>query len=101
MVSKIVWTRKAVVSFENTLEYLHAQVSEQAAMKFANTVMTKVENLGANRFDGQPVANTKSIRFILIGKYHRLYYRRDGLSLFITQLYDTRQNPDKRPYSKK
>jgi hypothetical protein len=48
--------------------------------------------------DGRPISSRKTIRFVLVGKYHRMYYRKHGLTLFITRFFDTRQNPDKRPY---
>ena len=51
-------------------------------------------------YEGRLAPNMRTVRFVLIGKSHRLYYRRHGLTLFITQVYNTRQNTDKKPYSK-
>ena len=42
----------------------------------------------------------KPFVFVIIEKHHRLYYRRNGLTLYVAQIYDTRQHPDKKPYSK-
>lgn len=48
--------------------------------------------------EGRPVPPLKTIRFVRIGKYHRMYYRKHGLTLHITHFFDMRQDPKKRPY---
>jgi plasmid stabilization system protein ParE len=98
MVKKIEWSKTALVELNQMLTYLQDEVSENAADKFADLVKLKLSQLAANTFDGRPVPTRTNIRFILLGKYRRLYYRRHGLILYITRFYDTRQDPSKRPY---
>ncbi len=100
MVNKVVWTQKAVNQMENVLNFLSDEVSEKAATKFLETVLNKVKTLENNTYEGRPIPNKKTIRFVIIEKHHRLYYRRNGLTLYVAQIYDTRQHPDKKPYSK-
>jgi plasmid stabilization system protein ParE len=101
MVNKIVWTEKATNQVENILLYISKEVSEQSATAFLDTLMTKVKSLEANTYEGRLAPKMRTVRFVLIGKNHRLYYRRSGNTLFITQLYDTRQDPSKSPYIKR
>ena len=101
MVNKIEWTLNAVNQVEGVLEFLTKEVSENASIKFLETVLSKVKSLENNTYEGRPVPNMRTVRFVIFEKHHRLYYRRHGRTLFITNVYDTRQNPDKRPYSKR
>ncbi len=98
MVKKIEWTKTSLVDLSQILIYLRDEVSENASIKFAGLVKLKISQLADNNFEGRSIPNRKSIRFILLGKYHRLYYRRHGNILYVTRFYDTRQNPNKQPY---
>lgn len=98
MVNKIEWSDTALADLGRILTYLRDEISESAADKFAQAVKFKIAQLATNTFDGRPVPTRRSIRFVLLGRYHRLYYRRRGLTLYITRFYDARQDPNKRPY---
>jgi plasmid stabilization system protein ParE len=98
MVNKIAWSKTSLAELGQILIYFRDEVSESTSERFADLVKLKISQLAANTFDGRPVPTRKNIRFILLGKNHRLYYRRHGQTLFITRFYDTRQNPSKRPY---
>ncbi len=99
MVNKIEWSKTSLAELGQILMYLRAEVSGNVAQKFADLVKLKISQLATNTFDGRPIPTRKHIRFILLGKYHRLYYRRHRRTLYITRFYDTRQDPNKRPYS--
>lgn len=100
MANKVIWTQKAVVQIENILTFLSEDVSDQSASKFLELIMSKVKSLENNTYEGRIVPKMRTVRFILVGKHHRLYYRRNGLTLVVTQIYDTRQSVDKKPYRK-
>ena len=99
MAKKIEWSQTALVELGQILVYLTDEVSENASEKFADLVKSKIVQLATDTFDGRPVPTRKSIRFILLGRYRRLYYRRHGQILYIARFYDTRQDPSKQPYS--
>lgn len=40
----------------------------------------------------------KTVRFINLDKHRQMFYRVHGSTAFITDFFDVRQNPDKRPY---
>ena len=100
MVKRIEWSLTATAELGQILTYLRFEVSYQTALNFNELLQKRIDLLRTNRIEGRPVLNRKTVRFILLGKYHRLYYRRHGLTLYIARIYDTRQNPDKLPYKK-
>ena len=98
MVNSVVFTPTSLRELNSILAYLRLHSSDQAAESFLNLLEKQVNYLESNLMEGRPVTSRKTIRFVLVGKYHRLYYRKHGLTLYITRAFDTRQNPDKRPY---
>jgi plasmid stabilization system protein ParE len=98
MVKRIEWTQTALVELGQVLNYLKNEVSIDTAIIFSDLLKKKIKNLETNKIEGRLVPTKKTIRFILLGKHHRIYYRRHGLTLFITRIFDTRQDPKKRPY---
>jgi plasmid stabilization system protein ParE len=101
MAKRVEWSQTAAAELGQVLTYLRFEISYQTAVNFNELLQNKIDLLQSNRLEGRPVLNRKSVRFILLGKHHRLYYRRHGLSLYIARLYDTRQNSDKLPYRKR
>ena len=98
MVNRVVFTPTSLVESNGIITYLRNNVSDQAAERFLDLIKRQVMQLESNLMEGRPISSRKTIRFVLVGKHHRMYYRKHGLTLFITHFFDTRQNPDKRPY---
>jgi plasmid stabilization system protein ParE len=98
MVNKIEFSRHALSELSEIITYLQDNASEQASERFGNLVKKQLIQLRSNTMEGRPVPSLKTIRFVRIGKYHRMYYRKHGLTLHITHFFDTRQDPSKRPY---
>jgi len=80
-------------SFENIAQYLEEIHSEQAAENFVSNVFSKIEVLKKYPTIGRKAPKRKTVRFVLIGKFRRLYYRVSGRYLVISSLFDTRQHP--------
>ena len=99
MVKKIIWTKAADKTFDNITTYLDEKASLQAAQNFAQLVYDKIDSLVKNPSLGRKVATTKSIRVLNFGKHHQLYYRIEGKNLIISNFFDTRQDPKKRPFN--
>ena len=95
---RIEWSQTSLNEIIQALNYLKIEVSAESAQRLADLIKKKVSMLETNRVEGRQVPSKKTIRFVLVGKNHRLYYRKQGLTLYITRFYDTRQNPNKRPY---
>ena len=99
MVKRIEWTKKAISELYHILDYLKIEVSENASERFLDLVEKQIESVRKYPTKGRLVPNRKTIRFVLLGKNHRFYYRVHGSILYITALFDTRQDTQKRPYS--
>ncbi len=70
----------------------------QAAAGFNQKVRDKIDKLANDRTVGRKSAAGKTILFVLIGKHHKLYYRKIGSKIRIVCFFDTRQDPRKSPY---
>ena len=99
MVKVIIWTKTAQRVFDSMIEYrlVHADSSE-SAKKFFLEVYHQIDKIVKHPTRGRMVRRTKSIRFINFGKHYEIFYRMDGTTLYISNFFDTRQNPTKRPY---
>lgn len=98
MVNRVEFTRDFLTELSGVISYLRDNASDQSAERLFNLIDKQITQLESNLMEGRPVTTRKTIRFVLVGKHYRMYYRKHGLTLYITHLFDTRQNPDKRPY---
>jgi plasmid stabilization system protein ParE len=99
MVKRIEWSKKAIGELYQVLGYLKSEVSVSSSENFLDLVEKHIEKIKNHPTKGRQAPNRKTIRFVLVGKNHRLYYRPHGSILYITALFDTRQDISKRPYS--
>ena len=98
MVTKIIWNKAALQTFDETTTYLLDNYSLKSAQKFADLVYDKIDWVAKYPTSGRKVPNTNTLRMVNFGTYHHLYYRTQGKTLFISNFWDSRQNPNKRPY---
>jgi plasmid stabilization system protein ParE len=98
MVKKIIWNKRGQNTFDDTINYLHDEVSQQSAETFFNIVYDKIDKLVKQPFIGRKVGFTKSVRVINLDKHRQMFYRIVGTTLYISYFFDTRQNPNKRPF---
>jgi plasmid stabilization system protein ParE len=98
MVKRIEWSQKAIRELRRTIEYLKSEASITSAERFTHLIQNRIEQVSKHPTMGRKAPNRKTVRFVLFGKSHRLYYRVHGSTLYITALFDARQDPRKRPY---
>ncbi len=98
MAKRIEWSQKAIRALNYNIMYLKNEVSFASAENFVKAIQQRIEQVEKHPTMGRKAPNRKTIRFVLVGKNYRLYYRLHGSTLYITALFDTRQTPDKRPY---
>ena len=98
MVRKIEWNKRAITELYAIVSYWLEQDAKQAAFNFNEKVKESIDKLHDNRTVGRKAPNAKTIFFVLIGKNHRMYYRKIGSTIRIVSFLDTRQDPSKRPY---
>jgi len=98
MARQIVWNKRAVVNFNEIVDYLETKVSERSAMDFVIRLDDLIEKLNAHPEIGRKTRNYNTVRQYRIDKYKKLYYRKHGKKLIIVFIFDERQNPESNPY---
>ncbi len=95
MVKQIKWNDRATADLYKIAKYLEENVSYQSAQNFADRVRKRVEDISKHPSMGRKAPKRKTIRFVLLGKHRRIYYRTQGQTLIISSIFDTRQHPGK------
>jgi plasmid stabilization system protein ParE len=98
MVTQIEWSDKSKSQAKNIISFLRENFTENAVENFKLNLERKLIFVAENPYTGRKVNDKKTIRFSNFGKYYRIYYRISGSKLFVSNIFDTRQDPSKRPY---
>ena len=98
MVDKIIWNKAASQTFDKITNYLVDEVSLTAAQNFATAIYDKIDYVAKYPFVGRSVKGTKSLKMLNVAKHYHLFFRVQGKTLFISDFFDSRQDPGKRPY---
>ena len=98
MARQIVWNKRAVQKFEEIIEYLEENSSQQAAINFVNKLNKLIEKINNYPEIGRRSKTKKTVRQYKIDKFRNLYYRKYGKKLIIVYIFDSRQNPKSNPY---
>lgn len=97
MAKNIAWLNTAWRQYQGILSYLYEHASLAAVERFNKEIDKKLDRIAKYPESGHPAPIT-GVRFIIISKRYRLYYRHHGPMLYLVFLWDTRQNPGKNPY---
>lgn len=95
MARQIIWTKQALGKLHEIILFLQNEVSLQAAINFNKKISEKLDLLKKYPEAGRPSKKKKTARFVLIGKHHRMFYRKQGQKIIISYFFDTRQHPSK------
>ena len=98
MVTKVKINKKAAQRINLIAEYLESEFSFNAAEKFVDNTYETIEKIQKHPTRGRKVASSKTVRFVPIDKHRILFYRVKSATLIVVDLFDTRQNPSKRPF---
>lgn len=98
MVNNVAWSQKSLRQMREIIAYRQSEVSEQSADNFVATFRKKLDGLKLHPEKGRKSPKAKTIQFINFDKYHRLYYRMNGTTLHIVEIWDMRRDPKKRKY---
>lgn len=98
MSMKVVWTRLALQELRKIHRYYRKNVSAQMADNIRDSVFTAADQLIAEARSGKVVEELNSTGFefrsVLRG-YYRIIYLIKGSEIYITDVFDTRLNPQK------
>ena len=98
MARQIVWNKRAVQKFEEIIDYLESNVSQQSAIKFVNEVNELIDKINKYPEIGRRTKTKKTVRQYKLDKHRNLYYKKSGRKLIIVYIFDSRQNPKSNPY---
>lgn len=98
MAFKIIWSEIALEDYKNVIDYLISNWPFTVAVEFENIVNKKLHTLSLQPFMGVASQKNSSIRSVLLTKHNRLYYRIKNETIELLTIFDTRQNPEKKPF---
>ncbi|MDX2002122.1 MAG: type II toxin-antitoxin system RelE/ParE family toxin [Chitinophagales bacterium] len=95
---KIVFTLQALLSFQEALEFLAIKVSPDKLAEIEAALFLAVESLNINPLKGQEEDYLKDFGLghrRLISGHFKIIYRVEGQTIYITDIFDSRQDPAK------
>ncbi len=90
--------KKANQRLYNIAEYLEEEYSFQTAKNFVQKVYKTIDKVAKHPTRGRKVPLSNTLQFINIDKHRQLFYRVHGTRLSVVDIFDTRQDPTKRPF---
>jgi len=95
---KLVYTEQSLESLEEALEFIANEVSDKKLMEIRDDILNTAESLIDNPFIGQKEIYLEHLglghRRIVSGNY-KIIYRVEKPYIYITDIFDTRQDPGK------
>ncbi len=98
MVKRVEWTQTAIRHYREIIFYYKNNEATQAAYKFEEAIFKKITQLMEQPLIGRPTRKFKTVRLIKIDAKRQMTYRVKGKTLFITNFWDTRRDPNQRPF---
>jgi plasmid stabilization system protein ParE len=99
MVKKIKINKTAAKKIQEIAQFLESEYSFHTAEKFVGNTYEAIEKIQKNPTRGRKTKASETVRFIPIDAHRILFYRYKATTLFVLDLFDTRQHPDKRPFA--
>jgi len=98
MAYEIVWTDNINEDIEDILVYLESVASQKTAENFLSELREKVSVLTKFPESGRKSQKNETVRSILFRKRYWVFYTIIGQEIIMLDIFDTRQDPKKRPY---
>lgn len=96
MALRIIFTKRATKRVVEISFYLEDNFSKGAAMNFNKAIDKTLEKVAAHPTIGRET-HTSTLKFVNMDDHRQIFYRTYGNTLSIVDIFDTRQDPDKRP----
>jgi plasmid stabilization system protein ParE len=101
---KVYWTKFALNSLSEVYKYYKINVSITIANNIRQGILSSTNQLEKHTLSGQIEENLlnlgKGHRYIIRGNY-KIIYNIQNQKVYVTDVFDTRQNPDKITYRSK
>ena len=98
MAYQIVVTENFVASVANTVHWLETEWPSQSALKFEKTLKAVIERISKNPGIGKISTYFENIRSLLVTRHNRIYYKIEGDTIFLLELFETKQSPLRNQY---
>jgi plasmid stabilization system protein ParE len=98
MVKTVKITTRAKRRMNQMTAYLAQEYSHAAAVNLSKQADEVVKLAALHPLSGYLVNEEKNIRYLKMDKNRQMFYRLKGSTLIVLDFFDTRQNPDKRPF---
>ena len=95
---KLVFTEQAIISFQEALDFISPHISVDLLNKLSDSILDSCETLIDQPFQGQEEPYLMHLglghRRLVVGHY-KILYRLHQDYIYITDIFDSRQNPMK------
>jgi plasmid stabilization system protein ParE len=95
---KLVYTEQAIISLQECLDFFPSEIPTKKIIAIRDAIIAKADKLIENPYMGQLEEYLehleKSHRRIIEGNY-KIIYRIEGEVIYITDIFDSRQDPSK------
>lgn len=95
MAKKVVWQSNAKEDFREIVDYLLDAWPSDVAEKFTDQIDKAQDLIQLHPNIGMRVGRLRSVRKIAVPPYYSLYYTALGEEIWILNILDNRQNPEK------
>jgi len=98
MAISVNWHNDALRDLTDIVDYLESAGEIQAAYSFKERMIDRIDFVSKYPGVGRPSKSRKNLRYILIDKHRRMYYRYTSRALTILAFFDASQDPNKAPF---
>jgi len=95
---RLVYTEQALASLEETLEFIATNVSHEKLLEIRDRILDRTDSLLLQPLSGQKEPSLEHLGLghrRLVVDHCKVIYRVDGEYIYITDIFDSRQDPDK------
>ena len=95
---KLVYTEQALISLEEALSFLAPKVTHEKLIEIRNEILDAADTLLLQPLQGQKEPFLEHLDLNhrrLIVSHYKIIYRIIGEYIYITDIFDSRQDPDK------
>jgi len=95
---KLVYTEQALESLEEALEFIASKVTHKKLLEIRDKILNKADTLLLDPLKGQEEPYLEHLGLghrRLVESHYKIIYRIIGEYVYITDIFDSRQDPDK------
>jgi len=95
---KLVYTDKAIESLQEVLEFLSPKVNLEKLTQIRDEILDKADTLMKHPYLGQEEEYLEHLQMghrRLVQSHYKIIYRIEGNTIYITDIFDSRQDPAK------